>query len=367
MVSGWEILFYILLGVIAAFVAVAFVRSLYKCEDLFDAWRLPGYLKPVFGGLLVGLIACFYSPDLFGVGYGGPEYSGMMMYGIAGYGAINKALLGEIGLGMLLGMLALKIVATSATLGSGGSGGVFAPSLFMGAMLGGAFGIGISRLFPAMTGSSGAYALVGMAAVFAAAARAPITAFIILIEMTGWAESHLILPLLVAVVISTLVSRRLNRETIYTTKVLRLGVDLRRVEESDVMKVITAGEVMTSDFPTVNKGMGFGELVDLFRNSGHHGFPVLDDEGKLWGIVSLTDVERVVKGDTAGLTVADIASRSLITAYPDQSIYEVLRRAGSRDFGRIPVVDREDRTCLLGVLRRSDIIRAYSGEVAKGG
>ena len=139
------------------------------------------------------------------------------------------------------------------------------------------------------------------------------------------------------------------------------------VEEADVMRFVAVGGAMVRGFPTVNKGMRFNELVELFRNSGHHGFPVLDDDGKLWGMVSLADVERTIKGDTADLTVADITSRSLIVAYPDQSIYEVLRRAGARDFGRIPVVDREDRTRLLGVIRRSDIIRAYSLEVAKGG
>jgi CIC family chloride channel protein len=366
LISGWEILLYMLLGVIAAVIAVAFIRSLYKCEDLFDAWKFPGYLKPILGGLLVGLIGYFYF-DIFGVGYSGPEYAGLtMMYGSAGYGAINKALLGQIGLGMLVAMMVLKIVATSATLGSGGSGGVFAPSLFMGAMLGGAFGIGVNKLFPAITAFPGAYAVVGMAAVFAAAARAPITAFIILIEMTGWGEYQLILPLLMAVVVSTVVSRRLNRETIYTTKVLRMGIDLNRREVADIMKGIPVSEVMTHDFPTVLPEMSVEELSHKLTETGHHGFPVVDKEGCLCGVVTMTDVRAAMeRGSSARLTVNDIATKNAIVAYPDQSLHDALVQFGGRDVGRIPVVDRNDQTKLLGVLRRHDILKAYTKEIAE--
>ncbi len=341
MVSPWEFVFYIVLGILAAFAAVAFIWILYRCEDLFDSLRIPDYLKPALGGLAIGAIG-LYSADLFGVGYEG----------------ITKALAGELALGMLLSLCLLKIVATSLTLGSGGSGGIFAPSLFIGAMLGTALGTAFGSLFPAVTAPPGAYGLVGMAAVFAGAARAPFSAILIIFEMTG--DYALILPLMASVVISTAVARTLKRETIYTLKLLRRGVDIEREEMGDVMRTITVEEAMTRNFPTVPDTMGVDELLKLFRRTGHHGFPVLDEKGCLAGVVTQTDVKRHLSRSSGRneLTVGDIATKSPFVAYPDQTLDRVLG-ATDEEYGRIPVVSREDRRRLVGVLRRHDIIRAY--------
>jgi CIC family chloride channel protein len=361
MVSSWEILLYILLGISAGIIAFLFIRVLYKSEDLFDAWKFPNYLKPVFGGIIVGLIGLYsysYASDplsagLFGVGYG------------VDYGAMDAALSSELtlGLGMLFGLMALKMIATSVTLGSGGSGGIFAPSLFMGSMLGGALGSVFHRLFPAITAPYGAYALVGMAAVFAGAARAPITAILIIFEMTM--DYSIILPLMLAVVVSTLVARGLSRESIYTLKVRRMGIDLSRREEMALMKKITVGEAMTPDFPTVSPKMSIEELTDMLAQTGHHGFPVLDDEGRLCACVSLADVEAATATGGSELTVDDIATKNVIVVYPDQSLHDALLRVRGLDIGRIPVVDRNEPTKLLGVLRRHDIIRAYTKAVGE--
>ena len=362
MVSAWEIIFYILLGIIAAFIAWLFICCLYKCEDFFDTLKLPEYIKPALGGLFIGLIGLFY-PDLLGVGYGaGYSVGGVFVE----HGGVDKALLGELSLGLLLTLGLLKIAATSLTIGSGGSGGIFSPSLFIGSMLGGAFGEIIHRLFPTSTASVGAYAMVGMGAVFAGAARAPFTSFIMLFEMTR--DYKIILPLITAVVISTLIARKLSPESIYTAKVRRLGVELRILEERDIMKTIRVGEVMTRDFPTVPLKMSAQELLDRLERTGHHGFPVVDDEGRFCGIVTLSDVHTAMeKGDAElnDLTVNDIANKSPLVAYPDQSLHEVLLRLGAKDYGRIPVVDRNDRSRLLGVLRRHDIIKAYISRAAK--
>jgi CIC family chloride channel protein len=361
MVSSWEVLFYVALGISAGIIAFLFIRALYKSEDLFDAWKFPAYLKPVFGGILIGLVGlCSYlyagdplSAGIFGVGYG------------TDHGAMDAALSSDLtlGLGMLVGLMFLKMIATSVTLGSGGSGGIFAPSLFMGSMLGGALGSVFHRLFPAITAPYGAYALVGMAAVFAGAARAPITAIIILFEMTG--DYMIILPLMLAVVISTLVARGLSRESIYTLKVRRMGIDLSRREEIAVMREITVGEAMSRDFPTVSPKMSIGELTDMLVQTGHHGFPVLDDEGRLCGCVSLADVEAASAKGGSELTVDDIATKNVIVVYPDQSLHDALLRVRGLDIGRIPVVDRNEPTKLLGVLRRHDIIRAYTKAVGE--
>jgi CIC family chloride channel protein len=350
LVSYWELLPYVLLGVLAALAATVFMRLLYKAEDLFDAWHFPEYLKPVIGGIGIGLIG-LYSYDLFGVGYGDVFWVSTM--------SVNQALLGEIALQSLVILLLLKIVATSLTLGSGGSGGVFAPSLFIGAMLGGALGTVAHQFFPALTASSGAYALVGMAAVFAGATRAPFTAIIMLFEMTR--DYNIILPLMIAVVISTVISRSLNRETIYTLKLVRRGVDLHQLDQVSPLREVTIEDAMTRDFPTVLPTMSVRQLLTKLRRSGHRGFPVVNKEGEFIGVVTISDVERAMSaGGSADLTVDDIATKSLVVAYPDEYVHDVFVRLGTREVGRIPVVDRKNPKRLLGVLQRHDVLVAYA-------
>ncbi len=343
-----ELPLYILLGAFCAFVAILLTRSLYKIEDGFNALRLPAYLKPALGGIAIGLIG-FYNPYLFGVGYE----------------AIDQVLLGQIGLLTLVALLFLKILATSSTLGSGGSGGIFAPSLFMGAMLGGLFGEIAHGFLPDVVAPSGAYALVGMAAVFAGATQAPITSFLILFEMTR--DYAIILPLLLAVLVSTLLARQLSRETIYTLKLVRRGVTMRPAEEAEFLEGLTVGDVMTRNYPTVSTQMSIPELIEKLNRTGHHGLPVVDENGHLYGMVTLTDVESKITGDIKQLTVADIATRKLITAYPDQLLSELVEHLGmgTSEVPRIPVVSRQAPTHLLGILRRQDIIKGYAKTVAE--
>ncbi|UCH51727.1 MAG: chloride channel protein [Chloroflexota bacterium] len=344
--SYWEIPLYFVLGASCALIGVLFIRALYKTEDIFDAFKIPMYVKPALGGIGIGLIG-FYNPFLFGVGYDGVE----------------QALLGQIGLITLIALLLLKILATSLTLGSGGSGGIFAPSLFMGAMFGGAFGDIANRLLPNIAAPSGAYALVGMAAVFSAAARAPITAIIILFEMTR--DYAIILPLMLAVVVSTLIAYRLSPENIYTIKLSRRGVSVRSREEVDLLEKVTVREVMTKDFPTVPAEMTFAEIADKFAKSKHHGFPVVDKNNRLKGMITLADVESKMGSKSRELTVADIATTILIKAYPDESLHDVVQNLGAKEVGRIPVVDRKDPSRLVGVLRRYDIVKAYVKAISK--
>jgi CIC family chloride channel protein len=356
-VSWWELFPYALLGIIIAFVALGFIRFFYKTEDLIARLKIPEYFKPAAVGVIIGLIGLYY-PQVFGVGYG-------MHYGVGGglveTGAVEQVLAGQIGIVTLVTILILKMVATSLTLGGGGSGGIFAPSLFIGAMLGGAFGIGLHELFPAITASSGAYALVGMAVFFAVVVRGPITAIIILFEITR--DYALILPLMIAVVISTIVARCFTSESIYTLRLLRRDIDIRRLEETRPMREITVGKVMTRNFPIVLPTMPISELVTKLRRTGHHGFPVVDKDGNLFGCVSISDVEAAMtmsKGYSKSVTVGDIATKSVIVAYSDEYLHDVLVKLGARDVGRIPVVDRSNPKHLIGVLRRHDIVHAYT-------
>ncbi|MGQ9626262.1 MAG: chloride channel protein [Anaerolineae bacterium] len=338
-----ELPLYILLGIIAGVVGVAFIRMLYWLEDLFAAWRFPEPFKPVLGGLVIGTMGLYF-PQLFGVGY---EVIGS---------ALHNFLAPE----TMLFLCVLKIVATSVTIGSGGSGGVFAPSLFIGSMLGGTFGWAVYRWMPLKTALPGAYSLVGMAAVFSAAARAPITSILILFEMTQ--DYNIILPLMFATVVSTLVAGRLEPENIYTLKLKRRGVDVRARKDLNLMRAIMVEEAMTpiSQFPTVNTELPLRELARIFQETFHHGLPVVDEKGELCGVVTLADLERAMETGLVGERVQDIYTKNVRTAFPDESLEDALRHFGALDVGRIPVVERANPKKLLGMLRRGDIIRAYS-------
>ncbi len=339
-----ELLLYVLLGALCAGISTAFVKILYACEDAFDGWRFPEYLKPVVGGAMIGLIGVVF-PPVFGVGYE----------------AIEQALAGKMETALCAILVVVKLAATSFTIGSGGSGGVFAPSLFIGAMVGSTFGAIAHHLMPNVTAPPGAYALVGMGALFAGSARAPVTAVLILFEMTG--DYRIIVPLMCCVVTSNLIAERLSVDDIYTTKLRRRGIRLRRAMQ-DPLETVKVADAMTRDFEVVPASMSTRELSRKFSATGHHGFPVVDDEGLLMGVVALSDLESAEAHGEDAVTVGDVATSPPIVCYPDQTLGEALREVGALDVGRLPVVDRSNPRQMVGVLRRHDIIGAYSRAAA---
>ncbi|MXY26026.1 MAG: chloride channel protein [Acidobacteria bacterium] len=211
LVSPAEVPLYFLMGTIMGAAATAYVRMLYWSEDVFGRWRFPEWLKPAVGGLMVGLVIRFF-PEVYG----------------SSFEAIESALWVRFDADLLWWLFIAALVANCATLGSGGSGGVFAPSLYMGAMLGGVFGSFAHAWFPDWTAGSGAYAMVGMAAFFAAAAKAPTTAIIILFEMTN--DYRIMLPLMAAVVGSVYISHRYSPFSIYTLRLHRRGIPFPYVD-----------------------------------------------------------------------------------------------------------------------------------------
>ena len=356
-ISLWEFGFYILLGVLAALIGVIFVRLLYWTEDLFEKWTsVPEWIQPAVGGALLGGLALAYPLFTPTTWVGTPQIFNV------GYEVIGKALSNQLLLGVVLSLLILKVVATSLTLGSGGSGGVFAPTLFMGAMLGTAVELVIKILFPSIVAPPGAYALVGMAAVFAASAHAPITAIIILFELTG--DYRIILPLMLTVVIATLLAQKmLAGESIYTLKLSRRGVRLKSGRDIDVMEGVTVDEVMTRNVDTISTDTKLSEFSEILSKTRHHGMPVLDNQGKLWGIVTVTDLDRAIEQNlptTTPITEIGTDKSKTMVAYPDESMGEALSRMGIRGVGRLPVVSREDNAHIIGLIRRADIIRAYN-------
>ncbi|MEZ4677605.1 MAG: chloride channel protein [Caldilineaceae bacterium] len=348
-----ELPIYIVLGVLAALVAVFYIRFLYLAEELFDGWKVPLPLKAALGMILTGAVALIL-----------PERNVLG----PGLHAIGEAIAENfhLSLGLMAALLILKMVATTFTLASGNSGGVFAPSLFMGAVLGGMVGTVANMFWPTVAVNPGAYAIVGMAAVFSGAARAPITAILIVFEMSN--DYKLILPLMLATVLATLLAELMFSESIYTLKLRLKGISWQRGRDVDVLQSLTVDEVMVAKMDTVRTDATLVAVSDLFAETHSHGFPVLDENGKLWGIVTVSDLDRVVADEMPRSTpVADFATpRSrLLTATPDESVSEALTRMGTRGIGRLPVVAQDDPTQLVGWIRRDDIIRAYNMAITR--
>ncbi len=343
-----EIPIYALLGVLSALWAVLFIRLLYGAEDLFDRWSVPLPVKTAVGMTLTGLTILI----LPGRQVLGP---GLHLIGDSIAEDFNLTL-------TMMGMLLVgKLLATMFTLGSGNSGGVFAPSLFMGAVLGGMVGTVAHQLWPGVVVNPGAYAIVGMAAVFAGAARAPITAILIVFEMSG--DYKLILPLMLATVLSTLLAEHLFSDSIYTLKLKIKGINWGRGRDQDVLHGVFVHEVMTKhNVETISITMPLSDLQERFTQCNSHGLLVLNEQGKLWGVVTISDMERAWNNNLAGDTPVSKFGTSwpyLKVVFPDESIGDALARMSTRGLGRLPVVSREDPYELLGLIRRQDIIRAY--------
>jgi CIC family chloride channel protein len=330
-----EYLLYAVLGLAAGAVGVGFTRILYLIEDICDwAWRGPEWLRPTVGGLLLGGLLLLL-PQMYGVGYP----------------VLENAIGGRYVVGFLLLLLVGKIVATSLTIGIGGSGGVFAPSLFMGAMFGTAFGLVVQHL--GFAGPPGAYGLVGMGAVFAGAARAPITAVIIMFELTG--EYSIILPLMLAIVLATLVSRVISGDTIYTLKLRRRGIDL----DAQVNPLATrpVSEVMEPVPEPLPERTPLAQATRLLALSEHGVLPVTDTDGAYCGTVTARATAQALTQDSeAPRTVGELAELpAAVTA--DRPIADALHLLVAAQGTGLPVLD-DSRTALVGWITYQSVLAA---------
>ncbi|MGB3225347.1 MAG: chloride channel protein [Desulforhopalus sp.] len=364
--SSLEIILYLILGLVAAVVGIMFMRMLNFSENVFDNWKFPQLFKPAVGGVLLGVLGLLYMnlPNLTFPAGSGAHGAGLdtpipHMYG-SGFPFIEAAIQGNASLWLLVILIFIKPLATSFTLGSGNSGGVFAPSLFTGAMLGGAMGHLFSYWFPSIGNNTGAFALVGMAALFSATARAPLTAMLIVFEMSN--DYFLILPLMVAGVTASYFSQWLHPESIYTMKLAKRGVRFSEGRDMDIMQGVKVSEVMKSKPVTIHKDSSLSEVMALFQETNILGFPVLADDNKLWGIVTLQDVHKAqleTNFNPRGMTVADLAVEDPITVFPDEPIWVAIQKMSPRDLARLPVVSRDGSGRICGIISRSDILRAY--------
>lgn len=342
--SSLELPLYMLVGVLCALVAIIFIRVLYSAEHYVDKLKLPLPVITAIGMVLTGTVGIF-SPEVLGPGL---EFIG---------DSIAEDM--DLTVSFMFGLLLLKLLATTFTLGAGNSGGVFAPGLFMGALVGGIVGQIGHQLWPETVLTPGAFALVGMAALFAGTARAPIAAVVIVLEMSN--DYRLILPLLMTVMIATLIADFLHPDTIYTRKLTLRGIRLESGQDIDVLQAVSVQDVMSQDYMTIPPEMKVGDLYPLFDRTHHHGFPIVDDKRQLVGVITLTDLEDAhEQTGYAEKSVLEIGTtNNLITVYPDDPVYQALKRMNVYNIGRLPVVKRDGDQQYLGMVRRANILHAY--------
>lgn len=349
LVSPVELIPYAILGILSGLVALLFVKVLYGMEDYFEKLKLNNIVKTMIGGLCIGLIGIFV-PHIYGVGYN----------------SMNLALLGEMPWFLMLGLIFLKILATSISLGSGGSGGIFAPSLFLGTMTGGFFGALVHEIIPRYSATSGAYSLVGMAAVVAGATHAPITAILIIFELTN--DYAIILPLMISSIIATLLTTKLKKESIYTLKLVRRGIDLFRGKEINILRSLNVSDVMNPEPVIIRPDLSFKEMLELVVSSPNTQFFVVDHTNKLVGAVSLQDVRRVLLDQeylTDLLIALDLVNTNVPRIEVTDDLASVIKVFGLYDLEEIPVVASEDKNRIIGAIQRKDIIDVYNKEIVK--
>jgi CIC family chloride channel protein len=343
--SAWELVLYAFMGAIIAPVAQVFVNTMRKVESFFEKLRLPDFWKPMIGGLGVGIIG-WVLPPILGPGL---EFMTSVVRGQVNYAS------GTLLIFFLL--LITKIIGTSLTLGSGGSGGLLTPSFFCGGMTGAVFGILIGKIFPGMT-SYGPYALVGMVAFFSALSRAPLTAIILLFELTH--DQRVILPTMVCCVLAAFVAQRLHPHSYELLRLGKKGLSPEDVEENHPLARIEVDDIMVKDVVCLKEKMTFHEMKTIVEKTRHTGFPVLNEEGVLVGL--LTDMEvynALLTAEPSQLTVGSMMRKSVRTLARGTTLRSAIRLMNESKQDRVPVVDQANPKHVIGLISRSQIMTAH--------
>ncbi|MCI0184532.1 Voltage-gated ClC-type chloride channel ClcB [Acidibacillus sp. S0AB] len=334
------LLFMIILGLLAGTLGIAYSKGLTFSEDLLERWRVPFWVKNITGGALVGVLGLL-APEVLGVGYP----------------SIHLALGGQLAIGTILLLFVLKYVATLTTVGSGGSGGVFAPSLFLGAMLGALYGDVLRFMVPGLIPHPEIYAIAGMGAIFAAAAQAPFVSITILLEVTG--DYQLTPVVMAACVTAFVVHGLLTRDSMYTVKLSRLGINILRgneVRPTERISVQQAMEPLAAHFSSDDTLVEAYHGVNLSRD---HVAVITDHRQQLQGIMTLETLRSYAESMplTTPLSMLDFSVLPVIVQ--SATLEEAMRLFSLHDVTLLPVVD--DRTNeVVGTLTQRDVVRAYS-------
>jgi CIC family chloride channel protein len=335
-----QLVLYAALAVVAVLFGVAFLRVLGFVGGLRLPQSVPGWTVPIGAGVLIGLIG-IVEPHALGTGQ---RFLSELLAGAADNTEVWYALF------LLAGV---KILTTTMTRAGGGSVGTFMAALFIGGAVGAGFALLVDPIWTFSELDSGAFAVVGMAATFAAVARAPLTSVIIVFEITG--NYGLVLPLMLGAALASFLGDRLHADSAYTIELTRNGIHLPTTQDIDLLDTIDVGEVMSPVDEPADPTMTVEELTELLDRTHHHGVPVVHG-GRLVGIVSYTDIARAEPGAES---VAAIMTERAITVTAGQPVSAALARMASLGLGRLPVVSETDTSELVGMFRRESVVKAY--------
>jgi CIC family chloride channel protein len=345
LVSAWEVGPYLILGFLSGLAAVLFQVTMDRTYRVWDGLELPLLVRTPLGGLCVGALAVFF-PYILG----------------NGYETINLVLAGRVALGLMAILFVVKMLATTITLASGGSGGVFTSTMFVGAVLGGGFGILIHQVAPEHTAVSGAYALAGMGGIIAGTTHAPFLAIIMVFEMTQ--NYGIVLPLMLTSITAYWTARSIRGTSIYTEELKRRGMRWEGTAQERLLRSLTVKDIMHPDVTLYPADLPLEKVVDLFQNSRALQLYIGDDEGRLLGIVELHEVKRMMGEEPASFVIADDLVTQIPVVTPDDTLVEVNEKLWFRDLGQLPVVDGETRK-FLGIVTRRDVLGAFDREVLR--
>ncbi|NOZ79998.1 MAG: chloride channel protein [Acidobacteria bacterium] len=348
-VAWWEIALYAGLGLASGLVAPLFVFADRALHRYFHEWtKLPVILRPAIGGLGVGVLALAL-PQVMGNGYNHVQ------------AALAGGIIGPIMLALVFG----KILATSLTLGSGGWGGDFAPLLFMGAMLGGAYGTGLARLFPHLGLVPGSYAIVGMGALLTAAVRCPITAILLLFEVTG--SYQVILPIMTAVAVAIPVSRIFLKRGMYHGRLEEMGGPASELSETRILETVQIAQIVKPNAVNLAAGTPYREILRVISSSDQLVYPVLHPGGRLMGVLTLRELRGYLDAvELADLVVAeDVATEDIPVLTVNDTLERAMHLFAESDLEELPVVTDLESRQFVGLLTRRQAFAARGRVMAE--
>jgi len=351
LVHPTEIIFYLALGMLCGIVARLFTFMYFYIQQVFEEkLKTADIYKPAIGGLIVGMISIFM-PQILG----------------NGYDVMEQALTGQMFWGLAFLLVFMKIICTSITLGSGGMGGVFAPSLFIGAMVGTAFGSSVHFIFPTLSASAETYSVVGMGAVAGAVMQAPLTNILMLFELTN--DYTLILPIMATCIAASYTYQRFTKHSIYMQYLLNKGINIRHGREASIMNSIKVQDVMSTDITTIAQEMPFRKILETISYSKNFYFPVLDNKGNMTGILSFSDIREVIFEEQLGdlLVAGELANTKVYSLTPQQNLNEAMEIFSQLDVDQLPVVRSEDKLKVIGMLSRGDMMASYNRAILVSG
>ena len=342
-VSVKELFFYAFFGIVLGICSAGFIKLFFLVRDAFSRLKRRSRLHPVLGGFIVGIIGIFF-PYILG----------------NGYGQVDLVLQNELPILVLVGLIVLKPVATSITIGSGWPGGMFAPSIFIGAAMGSVFGKLVGTLLSSPVALSGAYATVGMGTFLAAVTQAPLTSIFLIFEMTQ--SYQVVIPIMISSVLGSLAARLLIGGSLESLDLSKAGINIEEEVGGRIIHLIQAKDIMRRDIETIPEGMTLRELIEYIPQSRYTTFPIVDEKGNLTGIISIQDFRKWIFEESIKelVVVKELATLNVITVTPDDTLYTVLKKWEKKPVEILPVVESHNSRKVVGTLSRKDVIAAYN-------